>query len=249
MRHHESRLTGRLLWVAVLAFCSMLFVPQKANAWGNDYLEKKTHYSVYTTGTDKIHFKIPIFSYSFFGSYMALPTSRISYQVEGQNEMLIANWVATPYGDNTNDENGKGAGEVKVVSGRGDIIITSTANGVDHQLIPDRWTWLQLQQYETEDYPVTFLEFDWYPPVTLDSLTFSINLYSDVCSNTVYTHIPESDIKDHTKWPSHDPRYSMSWTWPNFTGHNNSITPQLFDPYLYQLNQNGLVGYGYAAVS
>ena len=227
----------------------MLFVPQKAHAWGNDYLEKKTHYSVYTTGTDKIHFKIPIFSYSFFGSYMALPTSRISYQVDGQSEVLIANWVATPYGDNDNDENGKGAGEVKVLSGRGDIIITSTASGVDHQLVPDHWTWLQLQQYETEDYAVTFLEFDWYPPTTLDSLTFSINLYSEVCSNSLYAHVPESDIKDHTKWPHHDPRYSMSWTWPNFTGHNNSITPQLFEPYLYQLNENGLVGYGYAAVS
>ena len=64
------------IYLILLALCAMVLVPERAHA--NDFLEKEKHYSAYTAGANKIHFKIPLFSesesgYSRFIRHYPLP--------------------------------------------------------------------------------------------------------------------------------------------------------------------------------
>ena len=46
-----------------------------------------------------------------------------------------------------------------------------------------------------------------------------------------------------------NPDYKVNWQVDNtFKGKEQLVTPTLFDPYLYQMSEDGLAGYGYAAI-
>ena len=53
----------------LLALCAFCLMPTNAWAYGNDYLEKQNHYSVTVTGSDVIHFVIPVYSYGGSNDY------------------------------------------------------------------------------------------------------------------------------------------------------------------------------------
>ena len=53
------------------------------------YLEKQYNYSIYTTGPEKIHFKIPVWAYGTINDYLAMPYSHVSYKVLEDNHVVI----------------------------------------------------------------------------------------------------------------------------------------------------------------
>ena len=242
---------NRLLQVALLVMMTLMLTPRMAQA--NDYLEQQYNYSIYTSGPDKIHFKIPVWAYGTINDYLALPMSHVSYQFPGKGEVEILRWVAHARSNN-NEDNNRGTVAVQFPANMGDIIVTSMANGVNHALQGNgEWSdWLTVVQHPDGDYDrVTFLEFDWYPPETMDTIDFSIKLYSTVASKfSIITraYIDENVPDDYYHVPEAD-QIANNWTYDGpFRIQNNSVTPQLYTPYLYQLNENGLTGYGYAAI-
>jgi len=113
--------------------------------------------------------------------------------------------------------------------------------------------WLTVIQREEEGCKhVTWLEFDWYPPESLENTSFSIKVYAKLMTKGwIISDLFGDDRKDISKYYRYDkPVYDLSWTYDGpFKGNNNSLTPQLNSPFLYQLNEKGMTGYGYAAVS
>lgn len=66
-------------------YLTLLFMLVAGVAQANDYLEKKKHYMVYSAGMDKIHFKVPVWSYGRYNNYYLGETSRIYYVKDGKD--------------------------------------------------------------------------------------------------------------------------------------------------------------------
>ena len=71
--------------IYLLILCTLSFVTLSVQtARANDFLEKEKHYSAYTAGANKIHFKIPLFSESESGySYF------VKTDADGHNSFLF----------------------------------------------------------------------------------------------------------------------------------------------------------------
>ena len=74
---------SRLLLIAAMAICAIFTVSTRAYAYGNDYLEKKDHYTAMTTGIDRIHFKLPVYSRGTYDYLVKSTESYVTYQVDG----------------------------------------------------------------------------------------------------------------------------------------------------------------------
>ena len=222
--------TNKTMWLVLLIVCCCLF-SNKVQA--NDYLEKDDHYKIYATGINKIHFVIPVWAYGKSYDYYAYDDSYICYTPEGGSETRIAWYKTDKYDENENKDSNKGTAYVKLLKGQGDIIVTSMANGVNYQVPIDIWTGkMYVTQKELDNCPqVTVLELDWYIPVELEGKKFSAKIVSKFRRS--YT---DGNAMTTTK-----PEYG-------FEGTVTTITPQLYTPYLYTLNEKGVAGYGYAAV-
>ena len=242
-------------FIVLLALCGLSgLVPQAVQA--NDYMEHKENYNVYTSGPNKIRFVIPtwVLGAWYEHDYMSLPNSRITYQIDGQDEVLIANWVACAMLDNKED-NDKGSVSVRLQPNRGAIVVTSMHNGVLYT-VPDNGNftdWLTVSQRKAGGYDrVTFLEFDWYPPEELEEKEFSVRLYSEFGNvseiiDLMFEYL-QKDLYNPDDYFVIDPGYKKDWKYEGFHGRDPMTTPQLFSPYLYQMNEKGVAGYGYAAV-
>lgn len=219
------------LFLLILLLGSLFIGVNRAQA--NDYLEKEKHYRIYAAGVNKVHFVIPVWAYGKGYDYYAYDDSYVSYTVNGGSETRIAWYKTDKYDENENKNSKKGTAYIKLLPGQGDIIVTSMANGVNYQVPSGSWTGkMYVTQKEDDDCPqVTMLEFDWFIPASLEKSTFSVKIvskfrrsYTD--GNAMTTTVSETGIK----------------------GTTTTITPQLYTPYLYTLNEKGVAGYGYAAV-
>ena len=218
---------------ALLILCALWFTPQ--GAYANDYLEKEDHYKAYPTGVDRVHFVLPVWAYGKSYDFYIHESSTIWYQKKGSDtKTTFANFCSDPYDENEKDSD-KGTAHVKLLNGMGDIIVTSMANGVNHH-IHDNGTMsdklIVVQKEADGNDHVTFLELDWYPPISLEKDTFSVGITVSIRWS-----------KSKNEW------YNYSWTLAsNLTCKTNTISPQLYTPYLYTFNEKGVAGYGYAAV-
>ncbi len=223
-----------MLTVAIVVFV-FLFVPQTVKA--NDYLEKEKHYRVYTSGPDRIHFDIPVWAYGKSYDYHAYGDSYIAYKKNGSDTWTTIAWYKSDaYAENEDKGNTKGTAYIKLLNNQGAIVVTSMYNGVNYRVSKiDDWTEkLIVKQKEDDGTPqVTNLEFDWYPPESLDSISFDVKI--------------ESKFKrSYTVWGEN--AMTTSCIYEGFTNNNNIMTPQLYTPYIYQVNEGGPTGYGYAAI-
>ncbi|MBQ7530169.1 MAG: hypothetical protein IJT12_00495, partial [Paludibacteraceae bacterium] len=210
-----------------------LFIFQSSPLKANDYLEQEKHYQIYANGVNKVHFSIPVWAYGKSYDYYAYGDSYVSYTVNGGSETRIAWYKTDKYDENENKDSKKGTAYVYLLNGQGDIIVTSMSSGVYQQVPSGRWSdKLIVTQKEHDDCPqVTMLEFDWYIPESLEGKTYSVSIVSKFRRS--YT---DGNAMTTTK--------SIS----GLTGTNLTVSPQLFTPYLYTLNEKGVAGYGYAAV-
>ncbi len=219
-----------LIFVFSLVFISLL--PQNVSA--NDYLEKEKHYDIYASGVDKVHFKIPVWAYGKSYDYYAYEDSYISYTIEGGSETVIAYYKTDKYDENENKESNKGTAFVYPKAGQGTLVITSIYSGVDKRITNvESWSErLYVKQTDDDDCPqVTLLEIDWYPPESLNKKNFKAKIVSkfrrSYTDGNAMTTVKEKE---------------------GFTGYSNIMTPQLYTPYIYQINEGGPSGYGYAAI-
>ena len=227
---------SRVATIAIIAILTMFLIPNKARA--NDYLEQKKHYSIYASGMNKVHFVIPVWAYGASYDYYAYDEdgkcSYIAYKKDGDSNWTTIAYYKTDAYDENEKNSDKGTAYVKLLSGQGDIVVTSMANGVNYQIHGNN-AWsnkLYVTQKEDDGYSqVTFLEFDWYAPESLDSLKYSLKIQAEFQRS--YTH---------------GNKLSTTKEEGGFIGSNNTIRPQLYNPYLYTLNEKGVAGYGYAAV-
>ncbi|MBP5259029.1 MAG: hypothetical protein J6Z12_00105, partial [Paludibacteraceae bacterium] len=228
-----KRLGIRTWLKAVLALALMSLLPQWASA--NDYLEKDKHYRAYANGADRVHFVIPVWAYGKAYDYYAYGDSYIAYKKNGDSDWTRIAWYKTDaYDENENKNTKKGTAYVWPIAGQGTIVVTSMSSGVDKRLTHSgSWSeQLIVKQREDDDCPqVTMLELDWYSPESLDNQPYQVKIESKFRRS--YTDGNEM---------------TCTTTYPDFRGNSNIMTPQLYSPYIYQVNDNGPTGYGFAAI-
>ena len=247
----------RLPCAVLFAMMVILLVPQPVRA--NDYMEHPENYQVYASGIDKIHFSIPVWVHGawYERSYSALPGSHFTYKVGTGDEVTVLNWLAHVVRDNDSD-NDKGTLAVKFQPDQGQLYLTCMHNGVRRSVTGDgTWTdWLTVKQKPAGGYDrVTILEFDWYPPQALDGKDFTIKMYSEfddfeeILNEYAYSFCALDSYDNIECYYEVNPDYTPSWQVDNtFKGKEQLVTPTLFDPYLYQMSEDGLAGFGYAAI-
>ena len=226
-------------WTLALVTLLFVFVDQSQ---ANDYLELQKHYMVYTSGANKIHFKIPVWAYgrafnyylyNSSASYILLTKDASGKTVESA-PTIICSFESEAYGENANKNTQKGTAWMSIWQGKGTAVVTSMYNGTTLP-IHDTGTkeFAMVKQVEDDDCPyVSILEFDWYPPESLDEQEFAIVLNLNIYKS--YT----GNLYDEKEFRFSGP----------FSGSNNLMAPQLSEPYLYTVNATGVTGYGQAAV-
>ena len=234
----------------ILAVIAMMLMPCKALA--NDYLEQSEHYTVMNMGNGVYRFYIPIWVYGRANDYYLDSKNQrndkydsyIWYSLKPNAERgtddvkRIASVAARRYGLNdTNDETGPGEGFIYMHAGL--AVIQNMKYGTkvtveqNEDTYWDKWTTsLKLQRKNDDGHVrITYIEFDWYPPQELAGKDFywgvSANIYKKYSGESCYT-----------KWWKKSERLNMS----------DPQTPELFTPYLYALDDDGVTGYGNAAV-
>ena len=216
--------------IALIAFIGMV-LPSHMQA--NDYLEESKHYMAYSAGVDHIHFKIPVWVYGAVNNYYLDGESRIYYSKDGK-DYAIAYFKSDRYDEN-DEKSDKGTAYMRLCEGMGTATVTSMADGAPYHVTGNaQWTpQLMVVQREHDGYKhVTFLEFDWYPPATMYGKgQIEIKLHVDIYKSY-----------------SGGSYYHYDWSFGRFDPGNTLTTPQLFTPYLYALNENGVTGYGNAGI-
>jgi len=230
------------IYLLLLALCAMMLVPQRAQA-GNDYMEQKSHYSVYVAGSDHIHAKIPVWVEGGIDyDYHATPpdndysASYIYYKVDNQ-EYRIGYWQADCKDRNDKDN---GMGDLQFLKAPGEnrgTVIISKHDGTKVTFSGYTGSWsdfIIVNQGKDDGYSqVTWLELDWYMPASLAGKKFYFGIHSEF--ERCYT----VNGRYH---------YSKDWTWGDFDGGQAMMTPMLHDPFLYAFDEKGATGFGCAAV-
>ena len=170
MKHSTRLLAG----VAMLLLVGLAGVPQKARA--NDYLEKEKHFMVYTSGADRIHFTIPVWAEGAYDRY-ANGDSYVSCTVDGTEKVIT--YFKSDNGSENEKENNKGTAYLQLKKNMGEIVVTSMYTGVDY-LVSDYEAWTEkliVKQKEDDGYDqVTILEFDWYPPESMNEKDIKVKI-------------------------------------------------------------------------
>ena len=221
----------------------LLLSPRAAYGYGNDFLEKEYNYTATITGTDKIHFKLPVYSRGGSGNDYFVANnnqyrSTVYFVVNGSATYTLFSYGSEHNSDgpSANDKTSYGRAWVTGNSNRGIIEITNCSDGQRRTVPADGaqrpYDVTKKQESSNDDDYVTWLEVDWYLPEWLDKTTFDVKTF-------VYL------IRRHDTSKQYEKTFSLL---TGVQGNNNMIQPQLFDPYFYALNENGSVGYGSAAI-
>ena len=230
---------SRLLLIAAMAICAIFTVSTRAYAYGNDYLEKKDHYTAMTTGIDRIHFKLPVYSRGTYDYLVKSTESYVTYQVDGYTSSWPIFYFGSEHksdGPSANDKVGYGHAWAKGVANEGICQITNTTSGQYARLSVDGQEYCydvrkQKEADNDNDY-VTWLEIDWYPPAYLDGKRFKVSVHV-----SLWRRVGSSAA------------YTFDWDLATgLVGQSTQQQPELFDPYFYGVADQGIAGYGYAAV-
>ena len=237
------------LYLLILVLCSLFLMPNKAQA--NDYLEQSEHYTVMNMGNGVYRFYIPIWVYGRVNDYYLesvtghneVNDSYIWYstkpnQSRGSGDVhRIASVAAVPEGKNeSNNYEYEGEGYIYVHSGS--VVVQNVWKGEKITLSAgDETYWkghksMYLKRKNDDDHKnITYFTIDWYVPQELAGQDF----YLGVSANIYNKYYGESYYK---KWWAFEDKQNVSYP----------QTPELFTPYLYALDGEGVTGYGNAAV-
>ena len=217
---------------------------------GSTYFENADNFDAYSMGNGKIHFKVLIFAEGEDHNYNAgagmlckdpnfaeETGSRIRTTVQkpggGESNTIFIRYRADNYWNAPGYTGGKqprDAGRVWFYLERGVIDVTNTYNGVVETFTASEIEReVDLKRSDSGDH-LTFFEFDWYPPMDLDSIEFEVSVTSD--------HHKSGGCDFKTK------RHMLG----TYTGASSDRAPQLNKPFFYAVNEAGAAGYGKAAV-
>ena len=218
----------------------LLLSPRAAYGYGNDYLENSDHYSAMITGEDKVHFKLPVYSRGTNDYYVSMNgqgESRVYYVLDGEWYTIFGYGSEHNLnGPSADDDVAYGRAWVKGYAGRGVLEITNCSDGQRKGVPSDNaehsYNVTKKEESGNDGDYVTWLEVDWYIPESLDKKTFDIG--TKVFISLRYTG---------------NVNYEKNWTLATgLEGKSNVVEPQLFEPYIYAVNEQGFTGYGSAAI-
>ncbi len=222
----------------IIAVCAMMLVAEKAQA--NDFLEIERHYSALTTGADKVHFKLPVYSRGNRDYYVSTNdqgSSYVFYTVGGQSYSIFTfGSEHNSDGPSAKDKTGYGRAWVSAYADRGVVEITNIYDG-QRKVVPSdgaqrAYNVKKEKESENDNDYVTWLEIDWYIPESLDQVEFNIGAHVNVSLRM-----------------TGNVNYTFDWTLATgLEGKSNMIQAQLFTPYFYAVNEYGATGFGNAAV-
>jgi len=243
--HKKHNNMKRFLYLTVVLLLAAMSVH------ANDYLEEKGHYAVMSMGNGVLRFKVPVWVYGRVNDYYlesgknhtGNDDSYIWYSLSPNAKKgdagvhRIATVAAVRYGKNdTDSEEGEGyiyvhEGSIKIqneYTGKA-IVITE---GDDTYWKGGTALSLKRLMYDDDHKRITHITFDWYPPTYMQEKEFywgvSANIYKKSSGESCYQ-----------KW----------WAWPDrYIGGNMPQSPELYQPYIYAMNENGATGYGCAAI-
>ena len=226
------------LLLLILLLCSLFIGVNRAEA--NDFLELEKHYSAYTAGANKVHFKLPIYSrgaYDYYVSTNDQGESYVYYKLNG-SEYKIFSYSSERASDGPSADDNKAYGRawVRAYSGRGVVEITNIHDG-QRKVVPNdnqehAYDVKKVAEPDNDKDNVTWVEIDWYPQEALDGETFNIGTYVKI-----------------SKRMTGNVNYTKNWILAtDIKGNSNMIQAQLYDPYFYTVNNAGVTGYGNAAV-
>ena len=215
----------------------------------NDYLEHQEHYTVMNMGNGVYRFYIPIWVYGFVNDYYLesvtghneVNDSYIWYstkpnQSRGSGDVhRIASVAAVPEGKNeSNNYEYEGEGYIYVHSGS--VVVQNVWKGEKITLSAgDDTYWkghksMYLKRKNDDDHKnITYFTIDWYVPQELAGQDFYLG---------VSAHIYNDEEERYKKWWAFEDKQNVSYP----------QTPELFTPYLYALDGDGVTGYGNAAI-
>ena len=168
------------LFLLILLLCSLFIGVNRAEA--NDFLELEKHYSAYTAGANKVHFKLPIYSrgaYDYYVSTNDQGESYVYYKLNG-SEYKIFSYSSERASDGPSADDNKAYGRawVRAYSGRGIVEITNIHDG-QRKVVPNdnqehAYDVKKVAEPDNDKDNVTWVEIDWYPQEALDGETFNI---------------------------------------------------------------------------
>ena len=251
-------------FIALSALFLLVFSPSaKAE---NTYLEKDGHYTARSAGNGVIHFYIPIWVYGAVHDYYLYanlgdggnPGNDDSYiwfstsknPGRGGSLTKAISFRAVSHGkNNVWDTSKPGEGYIRVNPGCGTVVLKSCFDGVERQ-IKENTSWgntFELKRKDDDGHKhITYLEFDWYPPAALDDQTFYVGVNANIYRKWAKDEGEGGEACDNCGGDSHH----IHWI-PldgEYKGGKGLQSPELFDPYLFTLNENGVAGYGKAAI-
>ena len=249
----------RFTHIAIL----MAMLLSSLSAVSNDYLEKGYHYTARSGGNGVVHFCIPIWVYGKGNDYYlycsdAANNGNDSYiwystaskdQQRGGNVIRAISFRAASHGKNDEkwDTNEPGEGKMRVHSGI--VVLKSTFDGIERQINgDDKWTEpLFLKRKDDDGHKhITYLEFDWYPPKELDDKDFYVGVSANIYLKKVKNEgeggtacVRCGGVDNHLHWFNLEGEYN---------GKTGPQSPELFEPYLCTIKEDGVAGYGQAAI-
>ena len=226
---------SRLLIIAVLALCSFIFAPQRAYAYGNDFLETQDNYRVYATGADVIHFKVPVYSRGAHNYMLTTSSSGKSEFYFRHNGYAYTIFDIYTSNDECNKDDDYAYGRVTVRADEYGIVEVSNVYNGSRTVIPgggmQTFSVTKTKEAGNDNDYVTWLEINWYPPESVAGQEFTIHGQAKISRATSGNVI-----------------YEKYWDFGSFSGPDPMIDAQLFDPFFYASKDVPVSGFGYAAV-
>ncbi len=244
-----------LYLLAVLTLASVPVTNLFARASHGDWYFREevggTHYSAYAAGNGKVHYKILVFACGTSRNFWAYSDesnvtqgSRCWTHLEGAADTDYPNFMiyeadnaghnrpAADDCESCHNPNDRGWVRLKLLSGA--IIVTNTYDGEPVHVSADgQWHEFWLKRQGTADW-LTYLEFDWIEPAEFANKKYWVG--NSVC------------YRREGGSPSDQARGEQTRTLAKLTGGDPDQAPQLYNPFLYILNENGTTGFGKIAV-
>ncbi len=232
---------------ALLAPFVLLYSPLMA-ATGRGYFEDPNNFDAYNAGNGKIHIKVFVFGEgdnnynagrgenhdwgNLPAPYAKETGSRIYTQSSGTARPVIHMhyWADNYYNRSASSGSHhwpKDKGVVWVQLWSGVIECTNSYDSVKQTIVADSSTVVQVElKRKDEGRHLTWFEFDWYPPESLDGQDFTLHVMSN-----------------HHQYGSAN-YYAKGYNMGAYTGAQGERAPMIVDPFMYAANSSGPAGYG-----
>ena len=194
----------------------------------NTWFHESQNFSAYALGQGKVHVKVLVFAKGTTNNHWATSKSNGTYVYAYYNNQVIK--VLDYEGDNSkNNTNNKYKGWVKFKVLNGTVVVTNPFDGDQSKSYQSSNGQVELYLSRTgqNDTP-TYLEFDWYPPSSLDNKTY----------------ILKAKVTDTRKFNDTQTR---EWNLGQYSGSDIQV-PMLYQAVFYSVGENGVGGIGKVAV-